>query len=183
MSDDTYLNENQPRPIKVAKELSEDTLTLFAQDPGYVKRWRPRLEGKQPPLHFNFYAILFGAIWCVFRKLRRVAAILIELQWSVEIAAILIAIHVFAISRYDTGLQGVIAVFFSMLLVRIPFGLLADAIYYQQAKDTIEKLAETRLPDEYFVSAVKAQGGIDFPAALVVAGALGVANMLASAFL
>ena len=142
----------------------------FADDDEYVTMWRPLLAGEKTRLPFNWYAAIFTAGWCAYRKMYWLAA---GVYLSSMIAGFIGGV-IYVLVRPDRidALQGPDALwvgfFATLFIIRIPLGLFANRLYYRKASKAIQKTIDQNLGNnEEILARIAKLGGIN-PIALGV---------------
>lgn len=146
----------------VGEPLTTSELNSFTNEEGskkaelaslvyYLPKWRSYLEGRSGFVGFNWTAALFGWLWCLYRKMYKVAIAVFMLEYAVMIFVIVSAAVFFGERMFTETAVGYAAV----PLVRIPLGFLANKFYLRRAVKMIstvraqagtveERLAELR---------------------------------------
>ncbi len=145
----------------VAPTLSpkEAALLAYTQDPGWLKVWQPLIEKPGVFASFNFFAFLFGSMWCVFRKMYFWGAIIFFAEFSALEFAL-----------------GKLGLLWLILGIRLFIGVFGNALYYIQAVNAIEKIQAAAPAD--MQKQLKLAGGINMGAMIAVLGASALLRFL-----
>jgi Protein of unknown function (DUF2628) len=160
MADDAHAVVTAPRE---QTETSPVAFLAYAQDPGYVEKWRGLIAGTHKLAGFNLYAAVFGTAWFFYRKMYGlgaavfVAGVIVSFTSAIAYARI---VRPPVLDNTRLTLVGLVSV---AVLVRIPIGAVANVLYYKKAAKAVREAAVFTIPSDY----LKARGGVSFGSALL----------------
>lgn len=125
----------------------EAALLAYAQDPYWLKSWRRLIDKRGTWAGFNWGAMIFGMIWCMYRKMYMTGVIVFLLE-------------LFITKKLD--------LFWPWLAVRVALGAGGNILYYMQAMNTVEKLQGEN--EDTMQKQLKRTGGINMGAAIAGLG-------------
>ena len=140
-------------------DLSDRRLFAFTGDPYYVEADRRLRTGAQLA-GFNFVAAILGTTWCVHRKCYAYGAAVLALD------AIAIGLGSGTAIPWATSLL--------LLVARAGMGVAANPLYLRRVNGRIAALAATHADEVRLEGALKAAGGTNLPAVIVLIIAAGV---------
>ncbi len=149
----------------------------FAQDEYYTKAWQPLLSATNGGVRFNWAAALLGMTWCFYRKMYATGLLLV-----VGAGVIMIVFGVVVkilIPEMDIEGQAFTstAILVWWFAIRVPFGFLANRIYFRKATRVIKKARIKDLSPDELSGHLRDRGGISV-IGLGVAIAIGAAVRL-----
>lgn len=161
-----------------ASELQE-ALLAYARDPYYPRVWARLITHDGGLAGFNVFATLFGAPWFMYRKMYRAGLGVLGVELLVLAAWAFAPGLLGAWPMPDEGRRTLYTVASLALLVRLPAGLAANVLYYRQALAEIARVTAAGQPAERRLAALKARGGINVGAGmLVLAGMVALRALL-----
>lgn len=131
----------------------------FAQEDFYLEVWQPALSGAKSGYKFNLAAAVFGMTWCFYRKMYGVGLILLTSEF---IVGIVIGISIYVVNPeanlesqgFSLAMTGV-----TLLAIRVPFGFLANRLYFRKATAEIETATSEGQSQEQLLAIVRRRGG------------------------
>lgn len=141
-------DEDEDSPAPSLSE-QETALLAYAQAPYWLKVWQPLIKKPGFFAGFNFFAMLFGPVWCLLRKMYLLALIVFLAEW---------------LAVWHLGLVWL------WLALRLVLGVFGNGLYFMQALNALE--ATRGVAQEARLKRLKQMGGINVVAALLVPGLL-----------
>jgi hypothetical protein len=147
----------------------------FVQDEYYMKVLQPLLSATNGGRRFNWAAALFGMTWCFYRKMYGTGLLL--LVGTSVIAFVFGVVSMILLPDMDVEGQAFTWTFIGVwvLAVRVPFGFLANRIYFRKATRVIKKARIKDLSLDELLGHLRDRGGTSF-IGLGVAIAISVAS-------
>ncbi|MBI1890568.1 MAG: DUF2007 domain-containing protein [Burkholderiales bacterium] len=134
--------EQADSSIEQSSLSKEEALVAFSQDPIWLKIWQRRINKSGMWAGFNPFAAVFGTSWFFYRKMYGWGLILLVVDWLVG---------------SSLGAWGF------WLLVRVPFGFLANIAYFKKAEKAVVAVQAAQVSKDAMVQQLKRQGGISVP--------------------
>ncbi|ENY73719.1 MULTISPECIES: DUF2628 domain-containing protein [Aeromonas] len=151
----TNVESTQERKrIVIAKETSVEAYKAYTWGDYYPKRWKSLMKNESSNAGFNFYAFLLTYKWFFFRKMPVFGVVLMLLEIAATVGGNLAVSHFRVSHEY-----ALIIVAGSLVILMLFSGLVANRVYFNQARKVIESYISSRVPDEYFGEALRSDGG------------------------
>ncbi len=160
----------EQKQVVIEPALSKAAFDAYTKNPSLFKSLDALLLGKKKLAGFNLFACIFCEGWCVYRKMYKLAALVLIVSAIVAVSAVYIYIAFFDAS-YQGKRHAIAFGYLSMLaLVHIPFGFIANKLYFNKAKADIQSAIDQDLSPEYFTAQIKSAGGINVGGFIAVLG-------------
>lgn len=150
-------------PDRPAAVPSEDEIRAFAGEgpAGYERYYLARLgrirDGKAPG--FNGAAFLFGTNWCFWRKLYLIGSLLLVAEFAASVALGFVLFMVAGPEFVESPAFGPLALLGPSILVRVPFGFVANGHYLRRAAKEAHQARQTGAKPETVLVALEGRGG------------------------
>ena len=126
---------------------------------GDMRKWRTLLDTGKGELSFNWSAGFFGLTWCFYRKMYVAGLALLGLTFLVAITlGLILALAGDARELSDKATAQVLASA-AEVMVRIPFGFVANKPYFRKATRVIRKFRVTGVDGEELLARLRKAGG------------------------
>jgi hypothetical protein len=131
----------------------------FAGEPYYMRKWRTLLDTGEGELSFNWSAGCFGLTWCFYRKMYVAGLALLGLTFLAAITlGVILALAGDAKDLSDKATAQVLEIA-TVVTVRIPFGFVANKLYFRKAMRVIGKFRVTGVDGEELLARLRKAGG------------------------